>query len=220
MSLGVFHWTNIPTTKAARQERLRLFERWALPHKDYIYTACLHLTHHQEEAEDLFQETYLRAFRFFHQFTPGTNCRAWLLTIMHNIFKNQTPRRVRTARTREFEAAVPEYEKKLWADGAMRRDDPAEVCLLHELDNEITAALHSLPEEFRSTLLLVDIEDMTYEEAAAVLRCPIGTVRSRLSRARRMLQGALSNYARERGDMTRKTQCDTTASLEEVRIKL
>lgn len=184
---------------AGAQEKHALFEKWALPHKDYIYTACLYLTRHREEAEDLFQETYLRAFRFFHQFAPGTNCRAWLLTIMHNAFKNRYPQRLRDARSLEFDGAVREYEKKLLADGEAGRNDPAEVFLSQMIDSEISDALRLLPEEYRSTLLLVDIEELTYEEAARTLKCPIGTVRSRLSRARRMLQATLVTYAQERG---------------------
>ncbi len=77
--------------EAGGHDQHALFEHWALVHKDHVYTACLYLTRQREEAEDLFQDTYLRAFRFFHQFTPGTNCRAWLLTIMHNTFKNRSP---------------------------------------------------------------------------------------------------------------------------------
>ncbi|HEV8714331.1 MAG TPA: sigma-70 family RNA polymerase sigma factor [Candidatus Binatia bacterium] len=185
--------------EADGRDKHALFEQWALPHKDYIYTACLYLTRNKEEAEDLFQETYLRAFRFFHQFTPGTNCRAWLLTIMHNVFKNRYPQYLRAARTLEFDGAAHEYEKKLLADGEAGRDDPAEMLLSRLVDSEVADALRALPEEYRSTLLLVDIEEMTYEEAAAVLECPIGTIRSRLSRARRLLQAALATYARERG---------------------
>jgi len=187
------------TAKAEEADKQALFAQWALPHKDYVYTACLYLTRHKEEAEDLFQETYLRAFRFFHQFTLGTNCRAWLLTIMHNAFKNRYSQRLRATRVLEFDEAAREYEKKLLADGETGRDDPAEVLLSRIVDSEITDALRALPEEYRSTLLLVDIEELTYEEAAAVLHCPIGTVRSRLSRARRLLRQALSTYARERG---------------------
>ncbi len=160
----------------------------AAAHKDYVDTACLYLTRHKAEAEDLFQETYLRAFRFFHQFTPGTNCRAWLLTIMHNVFKGHYPQHLRASRTLEFDEAEREYEKKLLADSEAGRDDPAEILLSHMVDSEITDALRGLPEEYRSALLLVDIEEMTYEEAAAVPECPIGTLRSRLSRARRLLR--------------------------------
>jgi RNA polymerase sigma-70 factor (ECF subfamily) len=184
---------------ASERERQALFERWALPHKDYLYTACLYLTRQREEAEDLFQETYLRAFRFIHQFTPGTNCRAWLLTIMHNAFRNRYAQRQREPHAVPLDGAEHEYEKTRIADGAASRSDPAEIVFAQVVDQEIVEALRSLPEEYRSALLLVDIEELTYEEAAAVLQCPLGTVRSRLSRARRLLQAALFSYAQERG---------------------
>jgi len=206
------------TAKAEEDNKQALFAQWALPHKDYVYTACLYLTRHQEEAEDLFQETYLRAFRFFHQFTPGTNCRAWLLTIMHNAFKSRYPQHLRASRTLEFDNAAHEYDKKLLANGEAGRDDPAEVLLSRMVDSEITEALRSLPEEYRSTLLLVDIEELTYAEAAAVLDCPIGTVRSRLSRARRLLRRALATYAQERGYT--KDAGGTTALPAKTRTKL
>ena len=188
-----------PPNQGDSGDKHALFEQWALPHKDHVYTACLYLTRNKEEAEDLFQETYLRAFRFFHQFTPGTNCRAWLLTIMHNAFKNRAPQQRRAARTVEFDGAVNEYERKLVSDGEAGKDDPAKLYQTKLVDREIIQALKALPEEYRSTLLLVDIEDLTYEDAAKVLSCPIGTIRSRLSRARRLLNIALKDYARERG---------------------
>ncbi len=191
--------SGMAASEAGTQAKQTLFERYALPHRDSVYTACLYLTQHRGEAEDLFQDTYLRAFRFFHQFTPGTNCRAWLLTIMHNAFKSRYSHHLRASRTLEFDGAAHEYEKKLFADGEAGRDDPAEVVLSRVVDSEITEALHALPEEYRSTLLLVDIEELTYEEASTLLGCPIGTVRSRLSRARRLLRQMLATYARERG---------------------
>ena len=204
--------------KAGEADKQALFAQWALPHKEYVYTACLYLTRHKEEAEDVFQDTYLRAFRFFHQFTPGTNCRAWLLTIMHNAFKSRYPQHLRASRTLELDDAAHEYEKKLLAKGEAGRDDPAEVLLSRMVDSEITEALRALPEEYRSTLLLVNIEELTYEEAAAVLECPIGTVRSRLSRARRLLRQALATYARERG-YTKDTG-STTALPAKIRTNL
>jgi len=197
----------ISVSMAARdteEQKQALFAQWALPHKDYLYTACLYLARQRDEAEDLFQETYLRAFRFFHQFTPGTNCRAWLLTIMHNVFKNRYPHYQRANRTLEFDGAAHEYEKKRLADGDAGRDGPADLLLSQLMDSEITDALQTLPEEYRSTILLVDIEELTYEEAATVLGCPIGTVRSRLARARRLLRAALTAYARDRGYLREK----------------
>jgi RNA polymerase sigma-70 factor (ECF subfamily) len=198
-------WSEVPAigvSMAARdteEQKQTLFAQWALPHKDYLYTSCLYLTRQRDEAEDLFQETYLRAFRFFHQFTPGTNCRAWLLTIMHNVFKNRYRHYQRANQTLEFDLAAHEYEKKRLADGEARRDDPADLLLSQLVDSEITNALQTLPEEYRSTLVLVDLEELTYEEAATVLSCPIGTVRSRLARARRLLRASLTAYARDRG---------------------
>jgi len=201
------------TFEKATREKHALFEQWALPHKDYIFTACLYLTRQRDEAEEVFQETYLRAFRFFHQFTPGTNCRAWLLTIMHNVFRNRYTQRQRDARLVEFEGAEREYEKKLLADGKAGHDNPADLLFSRMVDHEITDALMSLPEEYRITLLLVDIEELSYEEAAETLECPIGTVRSRLSRARRLLQAALSEYALERGYIKKKDEGKTGTGL-------
>ena len=186
------------------EQRQALFAQWALPHKNYIYTSCLYLTRQRDDAEDLFQETYLRAFRSFHQFTPGTNCRAWLLTIMYNVFKTRYRRDQRVNQTVEFDAAAHVYERKRLADGDTGRDDPADLLLSQLIDSEITDALQALPEKYRSTLVLVDIEDLTYEEAATVLGCPIGTVRSRLARARRLLRTALTTYAQDRGQVREK----------------
>jgi RNA polymerase sigma-70 factor (ECF subfamily) len=214
----------IGVSMAARdteEQKQALFAQWALPHKNYIYTSCLYLTRQRDDAEDLFQETYLRAFRFFHQFTPGTNCRAWLLTIMHNVFKNRYTRSQRANQTLEFDLAAHEYEKKRLADGDAGRDDPADLLLSQLLDSEITDALQTLPEEYRSTLVLVDLEELTYEEAATVLGCPIGTVRSRLARARRLLRAALTAYAQDRGYVReKKPRSEPTEALRKTENKL
>jgi RNA polymerase sigma-70 factor, ECF subfamily len=184
------------------------FAQWALPHKDAVFTACLYLTRDRDEAEDLLQETYLRAFRFFHHFTPGTNCRGWLLTIMHNQFKTRYVRTRNARHTVEFETAAYEYEKKRIADGEAQKNDPAELVLSHLMDSEIADAVQVLPEEYRTALILVDIEELSYDEAARVLECPIGTVRSRLSRARHRLRRVLAEYAREHGYL-RSTTANT-----------
>jgi RNA polymerase sigma-70 factor (ECF subfamily) len=191
-------YAGVAPTTADQQKRV-LFEQWALSQKDYIYTACFYLTRQREDAEDLFQETYLRAFRFFHQFTPGTNCRAWLLTIMHNTFRTRVTqyRRERLAADAGF--AAYEHERPPLRDGNAHTDDPSVTILARSFDSEIRDALRLLPEEHRLVLLLVDIEEMTYEETAAVLVCPLGTVRSRLSRARQALRERLTSYAREHG---------------------
>lgn len=195
----------MPGTKGARlaaeaeEHNRAVFEQWALPHKDAVFTACLYLTRNRDEADDLLQETYLRAWRFFHHFTPGTNCRAWLLTIMHNQFKTRYVRARNARHSVAFDTAAYEYEKKRIADGEARANDPAELILSHLMDSEIADAVQALPEEYRTALILVDIEELSYDEAARVLACPIGTVRSRLSRARQRLRLMLSAYAREHG---------------------
>jgi RNA polymerase sigma-70 factor (ECF subfamily) len=181
------------------EQKHAAFAQWALPQKDYLYSACLYLTRQRDEAEELFQETYLRAFRFFHQFTPGTNCRAWLLTIMHNGFKTRFARNRHARYAVEFDTVAYEYEKKRLADGDASHDDPFDRLLSHMMDSEITDAVQALPEEYRSAFVLVDMEELTYKEAASVLGCPIGTVRSRLARARRRLRTMLTTYAEERG---------------------
>lgn len=172
------------------------FSRVALAHLDPVYTAALYLAGDPDRAADLAQETFLRAFRFFHRFTPGTNCRAWLLTILHNIFRNRY-------RADRRERGWLDIDDPLTAAAATRaigaKDDPESLILGQTLDGEVAEALKSLPEEFRSTIVLVDLQDLTYEESARILDCPVGTVRSRLSRGRHLLQSRLYQYAARRG---------------------
>jgi len=151
-----------------RKRRLRDdFHQVALPLLDRVYRAAIYLTKDKSQAEDLVQETYLRAFQSFDKFAPGTNCKAWLLTILRNLF-------------------ISQYQQK------RRRPEPV-------VWEEIEQALRELPEEFCTAIILVDIEELSYEEAAEAMGCPVGTIRSRLSRGRRMLQVALRDYALERG---------------------
>ena len=173
------------------------FGTWALPHMDQVYSAALYLTRNKEEAEELLQDTYLRAYRFWHQFTPGTNCRAWLMAILHNSFKNRYRDRYREQQAVEFNDET--YDPHAGADPAVGRDNPEDIVLASMLDGEVQEALQGLPVEFLETIVMVDIQELTYEEAAVALGCPIGTIRSRLSRGRRLLQAALQRYARERG---------------------
>jgi RNA polymerase sigma-70 factor, ECF subfamily len=172
------------------------FASEALPHLDRIYSAALHLCGNSDRASDLVQETYLRAFRFFHQFEPGTNCRAWLLTILHNTFRNQYRADKRTPSQVDIDDPGTSLEA-LEASGS--GNDPETLVLAEVLDQEIVAALAELSEEFRSVVVLIDLQELTYEEGARALGCPIGTVRSRLSRARQVLERKLAAYARERG---------------------
>lgn len=171
------------------QDRKR-FEEEALPHLDALFTTAMHLTRNRDDADDLCQETMLRAFRFFYQFRPGTDCRAWLLTILYNAFRTGYSRK---RRGEQLSATEEEYERALENESnkAAANTDPQELLFQNTMDHNVVGALQSLPEEFRTALLLVDVNELSYEEAARVMEVPIGTIRSRLSRARAMMRYAL-----------------------------
>ena len=173
------------------------FEMVALPLMDQVFTTALYLTRDRAEAEDLVQETYLRAFRFWKRFEPGTNCRAWLLTIAHNLFRNRYRERQKTTRDVEFDERLFDAESQ--GTGSGESTDPERLLLAQLLDEEVAQALRALPPDYLEAVLLVDVQELSYEEAAAAMECPVGTVRSRLSRGRRLLHTALLAYARERG---------------------
>jgi len=181
-----------------RQNQRELFEEQALPHLDHLYTAALHLTRNPADAKDLVQDTVLRAYRFFHQFTPGTNCRAWLLTILYNSFRNDYRRA-----SREKTSVAPENFEREIETYSLRSDrpqaDPESMLFDKLLDHEVQQALDKLPEEFRSVILLVDSEELNYQEAARALAVPVGTVRSRLSRGRAMMRETLRGFAVAKG---------------------
>lgn len=179
-------------------EKRALFEREALPHVDALYSAALRLSRNPEDAHDLLQETVLRAYRFFHQYTPGTNCRAWLLTILYNNFRNGyrgIDREVVALSPEDFERAVEGAS----ARGDQRLSNPETLVAENILDQEVTAALNALPSDFRTVLMLVDMQELNYQEVAQALGIPIGTVKSRVSRARQMMRVALGAFAQRRG---------------------
>jgi len=175
------------------------FERAALPHLSHLYTSAFYLTKDKAEAEDLVQETYIRALRFFDKFKPGTNCRAWLLTILRNLFINRYRQKRKEPEKVDWERIEQVYESMVEQGERAERDNPEGLLISQFMDEEVEKALRELPEEYRTAIVLVDIEELSYEEAAKVMGCAIGTVRSRVSRGRRMLQVALRNYALERG---------------------
>lgn len=175
------------------------FERVAIPHLSYIYTAAFYLTKNEQEAEDLAQDTYVRAFRFFRKFEPGTNCRAWLLSIQRHLFINRYQKRKKQPELIDWAKIDREYESLVLDEEHTDRYNPERLLCSDAMAPEVERALKALPEEFRLAIILVDIDELTYEEAARVIDCPLGTVRSRLSRGRRMLQVALKDYALEKG---------------------
>lgn len=175
------------------------FEAAALPFLDALYNQALRLTRNSEDARDIVQETYLRAYRTFANFKEGTNCKAWLFTILYSIFVNKYRKRQREADTVSIEELEQTFHRTL-ADGDWEKNFlPLTASELDWQEPELNQALGKLPEDFRSAVMLVDVQGFTYEEAAAALKCPVGTVRSRLFRARRMLFLELKDYARRMG---------------------
>jgi RNA polymerase sigma-70 factor (ECF subfamily) len=185
------------TNDSSTTERRARFEATALPYLQAAYNMALRLTRQTEDARDVVQETYLRAYRTFDNFRPGTNCKAWLFTILYSIFVNRYRKEQREPATLSVDELEEKFHRSLAAperteSGAIGR--PPEWT-----DREVELAFDELPESFREVVLLVDVEELTYDEAAAALGCPIGTVRSRLSRARKALYVALEEYARKAG---------------------
>ena len=182
---------------ASRGDRSREFEEVALVHLDVLYRTALRLTHHRAEADDLVQETCLRAYRSFDRFNPGTNCRAWLLAILRNAFLNS----VRRAGREVLEGAEPPWEatESAFAESGLAQNNPEEEFLQTVLHGDVDRALTALPLPFREAVTLADLEGLSYKEIAEVLGCPIGTVMSRLARGRALLRQSLRRFARAHG---------------------
>ncbi len=161
-----------------------------------LYGTALRLIHKPEDASDLVQETFLRAYRTFDNFVPGTNARAWLFTILYSVFVN------RYRRERRGPESVPLHEiEERFLDKMREGSGPdSGVRLLDGCpDDVVESALRQLPESFRSAVLLVDVEELSYEEAASAVGCPVGTLRSRLFRGRKLLFVQLREHARKAG---------------------
>lgn len=182
----------------AGDDRVREFEETVLVHLDALYRVGLRLTQNRAEAEDVAQETCLRAFRSFHRFNAGTNCRAWLFTILRNVFLN----RLRRA-GREAVPTDPAVWESVGAESVTAMtpvaDNPEEEFFQTVLHGDVDRALKGLPLVFREAVILADLEGLSYREVSEVLGCPIGTVMSRLFRGRNLLRHALARYAREHG---------------------
>jgi RNA polymerase sigma-70 factor (ECF subfamily) len=179
-------------------DRRTRFEATALPLLRRVHCAALYLSRRPDEARDLVQETFLRAYRTFDGFTPGTNPKAWLLTILYSVFANRYRKAQREPLAVPLEEGEAQFESALARAGAQYGSRGWEG-LPAAAGPEVERALAGLPEPYRDAVLLVDVQELTYEEAAAVLDCPIGTVRSRLFRARKLLFVALYDYARQAG---------------------
>jgi len=172
------------------------FAREALPFMDDVYRFAMSLTRDTADAQDIVQETYLRAYRSWHTFAPGSDCRRWLFTICRNAF-------LRSRESKRYELEVDDADTEAIAAArehkAMMDDGTDRRLATIDLGPALDRALAELDEPVRSPVLLVDVEDQSYEAAADILGVPIGTIRSRLFRARRQLQGRLRDFARDAG---------------------
>jgi RNA polymerase sigma factor (sigma-70 family) len=178
----------------ARSNNEQIFEEELFPHMQALKTFAYHLTYNEEDADDLVQETYLKAHKFIENYDRGTNAKAWLFKILKNAYINEYRKKVKRPQRVDID------EVNSYRDGEEGTSAPAFTDLRTEifdqaLGDEVSFALHSLPEEFRTVILLCDIEEFSYEEIAKMLELPIGTVRSRLFRARNMLKDKLKLYA-------------------------
>jgi RNA polymerase sigma-70 factor, ECF subfamily len=185
----------MPITHSAFAGGRAAFELEAIPWIDDVYRFALSLTRDESDADDVVQDTFLRAYRSWHTYMPGSDCRRWLFTICRNVFLRS---RERARPTVELDATDndPAIAGSLYGPAAEGMD---EVFSRLDLAPAIEDALRNVPEPFRSTLVIVDVEDQSYESAADTLGVPIGTVRSRLFRGRRLMQEQLMTYAVDAG---------------------
>ena len=181
-----------------RADLEKRFEAEAMPLLPGLYSAAYRLTRNAADAEDLVQETYLRAFRSFHQFQPGTNLKAWLYRILTNTFINSYRKRQREPQTVSDDEIEDWYLYSKMSDEGF--EPSAETAVLESLpDEDVQEALSSLPEQFRIAVLLADVEGFSYKEIAEITGVPIGTVMSRLHRGRKALEKRLWDVVKERG---------------------
>lgn len=187
--------------EALNPEELKLrkaeFEKEALPHMKILYNYGLRMTGFPEDADDLLQDTYMRAFRFFHKFERGTNIKAWLFRIMKNCYINKYRKTKKEPSKVDYDDVQNFYDSI--RDEVLDPNDLEHKVFSNLLDDDLMTALNSLQDDYKTVVILCDLEGLSYEEIAEFLDVPIGTVRSRLHRGRKILQKKLSDYAKRKG---------------------
>jgi RNA polymerase sigma factor (sigma-70 family) len=178
-------------------QKVKIFDNEFLPHIDSMYNFAYRLTFDEDDAKDLVQDTYLKAFRFIQSFEQGTNAKAWLFRILKNSFINDFRKKSKQPAKVDYQE-VETYYNSDDVDSAITTDLRVDT-VQDMLGDEISNALNSLDVDFRTVIILCDLEGFKYDEMAKILDIPIGTVRSRLHRARNLLKEKLSDYARKMG---------------------
>jgi RNA polymerase sigma-70 factor, ECF subfamily len=181
------------------QQRGWDFEAAAMPFVDALYNTAYRMTRNAEDAEDLVQETYLKAYRYYDKFQEGTNFKAWLFKIMKNTFINNYRKKQQAPPQSDFADIEESFESQVSDEMARQIKSPEQEFLENVLDEDVQRALDSLPADYRMVVLLADLEGFSYKEIAEILEVPVGTVMSRLYRGRRLLEAAMLDYGREHG---------------------
>ena len=182
----------------SEEEKYRIFDKEFMPQIDSMYNFAYRLTNDEDDANDLLQDTYMKAFRFINSFQQGTNAKAWLFRILKNSFINDYRKKSKEPSKIDYQEVETVYNSNEDAEVESTTDLRIEA-VQDLIGDEVATALNSLPVDFRTVIILCDIEGFTYEEMAKILDIPIGTVRSRLHRARNLLKEKLRSYAKSMG---------------------
>lgn len=175
------------------------FDSQVMPYLDSLYNTAYRMTRGAEDAEDLVQETYFKAFKYYDKFEEGTNLKAWLFKILKNTFINNYRKRKLEPRSVDFADIEDSFERIVRRDNNEQPSDPESEFFTGVLDDDVKRSLDSLPYDYRMVVILADLEDFSYKEIAEILDCPVGTVMSRLYRGRKLLEKSLLKYARQHG---------------------
>jgi RNA polymerase sigma factor (sigma-70 family) len=187
----------VSVERYSERQKMRIFDGEFLPHIDAMYNFAFRLTFDEDDAKDLVQETYLKAFRFINSFEEGTNAKAWLFRILKNSFINDYRKKSKEPAKVDYNDVESYYNSE---DAQVEMTTDLRVESLRDMiGDEVSNALNSLAVDFRTVIILCDLEGFTYEEMAKILDIPIGTVRSRLHRARNLLKDKLRSYAQSMG---------------------
>jgi RNA polymerase sigma factor (sigma-70 family) len=190
-------------------EKYIVFDKEFMPHLDSMYNFAFRLTVDEDDANDLVQDTYLKAFRFIHSFERGTNAKAWLFRILKNSFINDYRKKSKEPSKVDYQEVETVYNSNDEFGGEVEHTTDLRYEAVQDLiGDEVTIALNSLPVDFKTVIILCDIEGFTYEEMAKILDIPIGTVRSRLHRARNLIKEKLRDYAASMGYKENNTQVE------------